>query len=44
MANRKTKAATTATIPTVKRMVFIVLLPSGDSISECYTMDEFRRS
>src|SRR5258708_4231463 len=42
--NRNTKAATTATIPRAKRMVFIVLLLSGDSMSEYYTMGEFRRA
>jgi hypothetical protein len=42
-ANRNTSAATTATIPRDKRMVFIVLLLSGDSMSEYYTMGEFHR-
>ena len=32
-ANRNTSAATTATIPRVKRIVFIVLLLSGESMS-----------
>lgn len=42
-AIRNTSAATTATIPRAKRMVFIVLLLSGDSMSEYYTVGEFRR-